>query len=251
MSWQMIPLEEVAPSPWRNGGGVTRELIAWPTPQDWDWRISVAEIEKDGPFSRFEGVERWFAVLGGAGVRLTLDGQHARADGARRAAAFRRRARLRLRADRRAHRGLQPDAQARARARAPAACAGRAAMSRSSPARVWRCTPGTSRCACRCDRKFVTVPPHTLAWRALADGASVHIEAPTALWMEMAPMTLQLWTHCDVATLQAGHAAPYGLVEDAALAVEGGKIAWVGPRSELPAELARALHARTRRAAAR
>jgi hypothetical protein len=30
------------------------------------------------------------------------------------------------------------------------------------------------------------VPPHTLAWRALADGASVRIEAPTALWMEMA-----------------------------------------------------------------
>ncbi|MDP3170391.1 MAG: HutD family protein, partial [Polaromonas sp.] len=48
----MIPLEDVAPTPWRNGGGVTRELIAWPTPQDWDWRISVAEIEKDGPFSR-------------------------------------------------------------------------------------------------------------------------------------------------------------------------------------------------------
>jgi imidazolonepropionase len=51
-------------------------------------------------------------------------------------------------------------------------------------------------------------------------------------------MTLQLWTHCDIATLQPGLAAPYGLVTDAALAVEEGKIAWVGPRSELPAGLA-------------
>lgn len=47
-------------------------------------------------------------------------------------------------------------------------------------------------------------------------------------------MTVQLWTHCNIATLQAGHALPYGLIEDAALAVEDGQIAWVGPRSELP-----------------
>ncbi len=51
-------------------------------------------------------------------------------------------------------------------------------------------------------------------------------------------MTLQVWTHCDIATLQAGHAQPYGLVRDAALVVDGAQIAWAGPRSELPAELA-------------
>lgn len=51
-------------------------------------------------------------------------------------------------------------------------------------------------------------------------------------------MTVQLWTDCDIATLQAGHARPYGLIPDAALAVEGAKIAWAGPRSELPAALA-------------
>jgi hypothetical protein len=33
---------------------------------------------------------------------------------------------------------------------------------------------------------FMTVPPHSLAWRVLADGASVRLEAATALWMEMA-----------------------------------------------------------------
>ncbi len=61
--------------PWRNGGGVTRELLAWPGGRvDWQLRISVADIDADGPFSRFPGVERWFAVLEGAGVELTIAG---------------------------------------------------------------------------------------------------------------------------------------------------------------------------------
>ena len=49
-------------------------------------------------------------------------------------------------------------------------------------------------------------------------------------------MTLQIWRNCRVATLQPDHSAPYGLIEDAALAVENGKIAWVGPLAELPAD---------------
>ncbi|AYQ26984.1 MULTISPECIES: imidazolonepropionase [unclassified Polaromonas] len=50
-------------------------------------------------------------------------------------------------------------------------------------------------------------------------------------------MSLQLWSHCRAATLQAGAAQPYGLVEDAALVVEGESIAWVGPRADVPADL--------------
>jgi uncharacterized protein len=57
---------------WRNGGGRTRELLAWPSAQEWLLRVSVAEIEADGPFSAFEGIDRCFAVLGGAGVVLSL-----------------------------------------------------------------------------------------------------------------------------------------------------------------------------------
>ena len=75
MNWQLVRLEEVPASPWRNGGGVTRELLAWPEAADWTCRLSVAEVTQDGPFSRFDGVQRWFAVLDGAGVRLGLDGQ--------------------------------------------------------------------------------------------------------------------------------------------------------------------------------
>lgn len=60
--------------PWRNGGGRTRELLAWPTAGDWLVRVSVAEIEASGPFSAFAGIDRCFAVLEGAGVELALPG---------------------------------------------------------------------------------------------------------------------------------------------------------------------------------
>ena len=63
----------MAPIPWRNGGGITRELIAWPDAENWMWRISVAEVASDGAFSCFEGVHRWLTILSGAGVRLSMD----------------------------------------------------------------------------------------------------------------------------------------------------------------------------------
>src|ERR1043165_8979595 len=68
MSWMRITADEVAPTPWRNGGGRTRELLAWPHVADWKVRISVADIDRDGPFSAYPGVDRWFGVLSGEGV---------------------------------------------------------------------------------------------------------------------------------------------------------------------------------------
>jgi uncharacterized protein len=58
--------------PWRNGGGRTRELLAWPTAEAWQVRVSVAEISADGPFSPYPGIDRFFAVLEGGGVTLAL-----------------------------------------------------------------------------------------------------------------------------------------------------------------------------------
>ena len=50
-------------------------------------------------------------------------------------------------------------------------------------------------------------------------------------------MSLQLWTNCRAATLQAGGPQPYGLIDDAALVIDGQTLAWVGARAALPAEL--------------
>lgn len=75
MTWHIVCLNDVLPTPWRNGSGVTRELVAWPDSLAWQWRASVAEVVQSCPFSSFAGVQRWFAVLQGDGVCLTVDGE--------------------------------------------------------------------------------------------------------------------------------------------------------------------------------
>lgn len=71
---RLIHLDDVAPQPWKNGGGQTRELLAWPNAWpyagDWSLRISLADIETDGPFSAFPGITRWFTVVQSRGVVL-------------------------------------------------------------------------------------------------------------------------------------------------------------------------------------
>ena len=72
----LIHAASVAAQAWRNGGGQTRELLVWPAAENWQLRISRADIEADGPFSAFPDVARWFAVLQGAGVALSFaDGE--------------------------------------------------------------------------------------------------------------------------------------------------------------------------------
>ena len=66
----VVELCDAPEQAWRNGGGITRELLAWPADAPWQLRVSVAEIIKDGNFSAFPGVQRWFSVLEGAGVEL-------------------------------------------------------------------------------------------------------------------------------------------------------------------------------------
>jgi hypothetical protein len=72
-----IRAAECAPQPWRNGGGSTRELLAWPAGPHWRLRVSLADIAAAGPFSAFPGVQRWFAVIEGGGVVLSFaDAEH-------------------------------------------------------------------------------------------------------------------------------------------------------------------------------
>jgi len=67
---QIVHLDNAAPQPWRNGGGQTRELLTWPAGGGWSLRISLADIQNDGPFSPFPGITRWFTVVQGQGVVL-------------------------------------------------------------------------------------------------------------------------------------------------------------------------------------
>jgi environmental stress-induced protein Ves len=63
--------------PWKNGGGRTTEIAAHPAGAGLDafaWRVSLAEVARDGPFSAFPGVERTLVLLDGAGMRLAGDG---------------------------------------------------------------------------------------------------------------------------------------------------------------------------------
>lgn len=69
---RLIPAHEYRRERWRNRLGWTREILRQPDGGEWDWRLSVAEIEVDVPFSAFAGVERCFVLLHGEGLRLHL-----------------------------------------------------------------------------------------------------------------------------------------------------------------------------------
>jgi environmental stress-induced protein Ves len=63
--------------PWKNGGGVTTEIAIFPGSAGLDvfeWRLSMATVASDGPFSLFDGVDRTLAVLDGEGIVLAGDG---------------------------------------------------------------------------------------------------------------------------------------------------------------------------------
>ena len=76
---EIIRFADLRPQPWRNGGGVTRELVSHPLAAStqngaWDWRVSIADITKAGDFSPFPGMERVLTVVEGELLLLTVDG---------------------------------------------------------------------------------------------------------------------------------------------------------------------------------
>jgi environmental stress-induced protein Ves len=86
---QIIRFADLKPQPWRNGGGVTRELASHPggasaggasagagSPGDgaWDWRVSIADVTRAGEYSAFPGMERVLTVVEGELLLLAVDG---------------------------------------------------------------------------------------------------------------------------------------------------------------------------------
>ena len=73
----LLHLEELAPMPWKNNGGRTRELCVFPPDSDlasFVWRVSIADVDADGAFSAFTGIDRTIALLDGPGFRMHMDG---------------------------------------------------------------------------------------------------------------------------------------------------------------------------------
>ena len=86
--------EDFRTQPWKNGGGKTTELEVEPdvTPSPalpqgggsdsgahgegskFLWRLSIADVERSGPFSDFAGYKRTIMLLEGDGMALTFDG---------------------------------------------------------------------------------------------------------------------------------------------------------------------------------
>ncbi|ANW49683.1 histidine utilization protein HutD [Burkholderia pseudomallei] len=82
MQASLIRADALVASPWKNGGGVTREIAAHPLRERaghgaldaFAWRVSVADVTDAGPFSRFPGIDRTLVLLAGAGMTLVDTG---------------------------------------------------------------------------------------------------------------------------------------------------------------------------------
>ena len=183
-AWNIVRLADIPATPWRNGGGVTRELAMWPDAGDWAWRMSVADVDQSGPFSKFEGIERWFAVLEGAGVQLDVAGVPHRVTAADEPLFFdggaatdcelidgkTRDFNLMVR------RGFKPSRMLRVEGRFAETLHAGITIAVYAHASV---------VTVLLDEEVLQLPPASLAWRRVASSAAVRVAAEQALWMEI------------------------------------------------------------------
>lgn len=83
MGGYVLRWSEYDSMPWKNGGGVTREVASGAVQEPpasaesadgFDWRVSVADVDAGGPFSAFPGIDRVITLVEGEGMVLTVDG---------------------------------------------------------------------------------------------------------------------------------------------------------------------------------
>lgn len=67
--------DEHTAMPWANGRGVSYEVARENDAEgEWRWRLAIAPITEDGPFSPLPGVHRELTLIEGDGLVLTIDG---------------------------------------------------------------------------------------------------------------------------------------------------------------------------------
>lgn len=77
---RLLGPEDARRMPWKNGAGTTRELAIHPPGAGLDgtpflWRISIADVAADGPFSAFPGYDRSIMLVAGQGMQLSTSGE--------------------------------------------------------------------------------------------------------------------------------------------------------------------------------
>ncbi|HNB27853.1 MAG TPA: HutD family protein [Alphaproteobacteria bacterium] len=73
MAGRILRSSDYQRMPWKNGGGVTAEIWKAVGPDGaMLWRLSIADVASDGPFSAFPGIDRWITVIEGKGMELRI-----------------------------------------------------------------------------------------------------------------------------------------------------------------------------------
>lgn len=75
---KLLPASGHKRMPWKNGGGETIEIAVFPegaSLSGFDWRVSMATVASDGPFSAFPGIDRTLSILEGNGMTLLIEGR--------------------------------------------------------------------------------------------------------------------------------------------------------------------------------
>lgn len=85
-AWSLLDPASYRTTAWKNGGGITTELLVHPADAGvaaarFIWRLSIATVAADGPFSAFPGYNRTITLIEGKGMTLDFgpDG-HVRLD---------------------------------------------------------------------------------------------------------------------------------------------------------------------------
>ncbi len=72
---QLLRARDYRRMPWKIGGGETVEIAVFPANagvDGFDWRISMATVATNGPFSIFPGIDRTLSILSGEGMTLSI-----------------------------------------------------------------------------------------------------------------------------------------------------------------------------------
>lgn len=71
----LVRFADLSRIPWRNGGGITREVAALEDQGGFAWRISIADVAQGGAFSTFPGIDRTLILCRGEAMVVEVDGR--------------------------------------------------------------------------------------------------------------------------------------------------------------------------------